>query len=109
MIWYVQYLPEALKDLRNLDGSQRKLVRAAIEKVSTNPLPASEGGFCKPLGSKQGNNLTGLYKIKLRAAGLRIVYTIIRTENSMVIVVIGARADDEVYEIAKKRNDKYEL
>jgi hypothetical protein len=29
-----------------------------------------------------------------------VVYKIIRTESEMLIVVVGARADDEVYEMA---------
>lgn len=109
MSWTVKYLPEAVKDLRNLDGSPRKLVRKAIDKVSENPLPASEGGLGKPLGNKGDNNLTGLLKIKLRSAGIRIVYKIIRQDNDMIIIVIGAREDDEVYDIAKQRAAKHNL
>ena len=33
----------------------------------------------------------------------------IRTETEMLIVVIGARADDEVYQIAEKRAHKKQL
>ena len=71
--------------------------------MSANPLPASEGGYGKPLGNKGGNNLTTLLKIKLRGPGIRVVYELVRTETSMLIVVVGAREDDEVYEIASKR------
>lgn len=109
MSWTVKYLPEALKDLRALDGSPRKLVRKAIDKVSENPLPVSEGGLGKPLGNKGDNNLTGLLKIKLRSAGIRIVYKIIRQDNDMIVIVIGAREDDEVYDIAKQRATKHNL
>ncbi len=105
----VFYLPEAEKDLIKLDGSSRLLVRKAIDKVSSNPLPASSGGFGKPLGSKSAGDLTGFLKIKLRASGLRIVYKLIKQDNDMLIVVIGARADDEVYETAEKRAEKYNL
>ena len=35
MSWEVRYLPEVLDDFRALDGSQRILVRKAIEKVRT--------------------------------------------------------------------------
>ena len=45
MNWQVQYHPDALKDLKKLDGSQQVLVKKAIRKVSGNPLPASEGGY----------------------------------------------------------------
>ncbi len=109
MSWKINYLPEAVKDLRNLDGSQRKLVRKAIDKVSENPLPISEGGYGKPLGNRGNNNLTGLLKIKLRSAGIRVVYKIIRQDNDMMIIVIGAREDDEVYDIASKRVTKYDM
>ncbi|MCC8048289.1 MAG: hypothetical protein LIO52_04230 [Oscillospiraceae bacterium] len=51
MSWEIKYLPEAVKDLRSLGGSPRKLVRRAIEKVSKNPLPVSEGGLGKPPGN----------------------------------------------------------
>lgn len=109
MNWTVDYLPEAVQDLRELDGSQRLLVRKAIAKVSKNPLPAIEGGYGKPLGNKGGNDLTGFLKIKLLSAGLRIVYTLIRKDDQMLVVVIGARADDEVYDIAEKRAEKHNL
>lgn len=106
MSWRVVYLPEAEKDLKSLDGSQRILVLKAIKKVSTNPLPMEEGGYGNPLGNHAATKLTGLLKVKLKAAGIRIVYKLIRTETEMLIVVIGARADDEVYETAQNRTKK---
>ncbi|MCD7810324.1 MAG: type II toxin-antitoxin system RelE/ParE family toxin [Ruminococcus sp.] len=109
MNWKVLYLPEAQKDLRNLDGSQRILVLKAIKKIQTNPLPFTEGGYGKPLGNKNGNDLSGFLKVKIKAAGLRIVYKIIRLENTMLIVVIGAREEMEVYETAQRRIEKNEL
>ncbi len=72
----------------------------------TNPVSIYEGGYGKPLGNKGGTDLTGLFKIKLRNAGLRIVYKIIKTETTMIVIVIGARSDDEVYNIAEKRYKK---
>ena len=105
MNWDVHYSDEAKADLRDLDGSQRKAVLKAITKVSQNPLPTSEGGYGKPLGNKHGNDLTGLCKIKLVKEGIRIVYALIRTETTMKIIVIAARADDEVYELAAQRKE----
>ena len=95
--------------LAALAGNQRLLVAKAIKKVQQNPVSTYEGGYGKPLGSKGGTDLSGLFKIKLKAAGLRIVYKLIRTETEMLIVVIGARADDEVYQIAEKRTRKKQL
>ena len=70
----LKFLPEAQKDLKNLAGNQRLLVGKAIEKVRQNPVSIYEGGYGKPLGNKSGNDLSGLFKIKLRNAGIRVVY-----------------------------------
>ena len=109
MKWKLSYLPEAARDLKNLDGSQRVLVAKAINKVLENPLPDYEGGYGKPLGNKSGNDLSSFLKIKLKNAGIRVVYKLIRTETEMLVVVIGARADSEVYDMAQHRSRKYSL
>lgn len=109
MNWKVKYLPEAVKDMKNLAGNQQLLIAKALKKVSQNPLPENEGGYGKPLGNHNDSKLAGLLKVKLKSAGLRIVYKLVRTETEMLIVVIGARADDEVYDTAQKRADKHDL
>jgi len=103
MSYCVEYHPDAKKDRAALDVSVRKQVERAICKVAQNPLPKNQGGYGTPLGNKRGNNLTGLCKIKLLKLGIRVVYQVIRTDEIMKIIVIAARADDEVYEIAAKR------
>lgn len=109
MSWYIKYLPEALEALRKLDGSQKNLIRKAIQKVCKNPLPEYEGGYGKPLGNKNNMNLSGFLKVKLRGAGLRIVYQLVQHEDSMLVIVIGAREDDEVYEAAVNRIAEHDL
>lgn len=109
MSWGIKYLPEALEDLRKLDGSQKILVRKAIQKVLQNPVPKSEGGYGKRLGHKNNVNLSGFLKVKLKGAGLRIVYKLIRRDGDMLVVIIGAREDEEVYAIAEKRINKNNL
>jgi len=109
MKWEIFYLPEAQKDLQALDGSQRKLILKALQKVQQNPLSIYDGGYGKPLGNKSGNDLTGFLKVKLKACGFRIVYKLIQVDDAMLIVVIGAREDAAVYEIAQKRIKKHEL
>ncbi len=107
MNWTLKFLPEAKEDLKELAGNQRILVLKAIEKVRQNPLSIYEGGYGKPLGNKNDNDLSGFLEIKLRGAGLRVVYKVIKTETEMLVVVIGARADDEVYQLAGKRIKKH--
>lgn len=109
MKWDIQYLPEVEKDLKALSHNQVISVRKALEKVRQNPLPQEEGGYGKPLGHKSSTNLTGFLKIKLRKEGIRIVYTTIHTDTAMLIIVIGIREDNAVYEAAQNRIIKNKL
>ena len=83
MAWTIKYIAEAEEDLKKLDHSQRLQVLKAITKVSANPLPNSEGGYGKPLGSHLSGNLTGYFKIKLLKLGIRVVYGLIREKGVM--------------------------
>lgn len=106
MAWDVEFLPEAIDDLHRLDGSVRKRVLKAIQKVSTNPLSQQQGGYGKPLGHRSAIDLVGLFKVKLRADGIRIVYRLQRVEDSMLVVVVGVRNDLDVYREAERRRKK---
>ena len=64
MSWILEYLPEAEKDLKALDGSQRLLVLKAIKKVQQNPLPAEENGYGKDLGNHR-SKITNRIKINI--------------------------------------------
>ena len=105
MTWAIKYLPEAQDDLESFNKSTQITIKKAIKKVQQTPLPQSENGYGKPLGRKHGKNLTNFLKIKLLREGIRIVYKLVRTESQMLIVVIGIREDDEVYDIAEKRKN----
>ena len=109
MTWDLDFLPEARRDIQHLERSQQVIVRKALCKVCENPLPQSEGGYGKPLGNKRGLNLTNLLKIKLKSEGIRIVYKLIRTDSGMLVLVVGIREDEAVYEAADKRRAKHGL
>lgn len=104
--WKVSISDEAKNEYHKLDGSIRKQVLAGIIKVSRAPLP-SPNGYGKPLGNKNGNNLTGFFKIKYRGIGIRVVYTLVPTKSIMNIVVISERDDNYCYELASKLYFKY--
>ena len=109
MSWKLNYLPEVRKDIMSLSRNQQVIVEKAIKKVKENPLPQIEGGLGKPLGNKHGTDLTNMMKIKLRGEGIRIVYKLVRTETQMLVIVVGVREDEEVYKIAERRKNKYQL
>ncbi|WP_297778007.1 type II toxin-antitoxin system RelE family toxin [Blautia sp.] len=109
MTWSVEFLEEAKKDMKKLERSASLQVLKGIQKVSRNPLPVQEGGYGKPLGNKNGANLTNLLKIKFRDLGIRVVYKVERVEDVMKIIVVSARTDEQVYREAARRREKYEL
>lgn len=109
MKWQIEYLEEAKKDLKKLDRSAQIIVLKGIDKVSENPLPVQQGGYGKPLGNKSGTNLTNLLKIKFRDIGIRVVYKVEYTATVMKIIVISARADEQVYIEVTKRRTKHDL
>jgi mRNA interferase RelE/StbE len=106
MTWKVQIVDEARKELSKMEGSLKKQVLAGIRKVSKAPLP-SPNGYGKPLGNKNGNDLTGFFKIKYRGIGIRVVYTLVVDELCMNIIVISQRDDNYCYELAGKLYQKY--
>jgi len=102
-MWKVVYLKDALEDLKKLDKSRRLQVVKKINQVALNPLPINEGGYGEPLGNFSAARLSGFCKIKLRKSGIRVVYRLEVNNNEMIIIVVSARADNEVYLTAKKR------
>ena len=64
MNWQVEWLDEAKKDMRKLGKAEQIQVLKGIEKVRTNPLPTSQGGYGKPLRNAERTKLSRLCKIK---------------------------------------------
>ena len=109
MNWSVEFLEEAKRDMKRLDHSAQIQVFKGIQKVVRNPVSIHEGGYGKPLGHHNGNDLSGLFKIKFRDLGLRVVYKAEMVDSRMKIIVVSARSDDQVYREAAKRRSKYDL
>ena len=109
MSWNIRYLDEVDGDFKKLDGSQKIKVRKAIKRTLTNPLPHSEGGYGIELGHKGGINLTNCLEIKLRGEGLRVIYKLIRTETEMLVIIVGLKEDEEVYDEANERITQHGL
>lgn len=106
MAWKTRITKEARHEFQSLDGSLKRQVLAGIKKVAQAPLP-SPNGYGKPLGNKNGKNLTGFFKIKYKGIGIRVVYTLVIKETTMNIVVISERDDNYCYNLAMKMYEKY--
>ena len=97
--WTVRYSKLARADLKKFNDSQQEQIAVLINRFSYNPLPKSEGGYGNPLSGE----LAGYLKIKMLDLGVRILYTLKRRKGRMIVVLIGMRRDDEVYNIALER------
>lgn len=101
----IDYIAPALRDLKKLNPSVAREVLRKIEHVAQNPRATHEGGYGHPLSG----SLSGYFKIKLLSRGLRVIYRLKEVEGAMVIIVIAARADGEVYEIAEQRIHRFKI
>lgn len=107
--WSLRYLPEAEKDLKELDRSVQARAVRAINRVLTNPLSRHLGGYGDALSNQNDAQLAGLCKVKLRKDGIHIVYKAVEQDGEMIVIVVGARADNEVYREAAKRRSAHGL
>ena len=102
-------LTETFSQCRANRVARNAVTSANLQKVARNPVSIHEGGYGKPLGHHNGNDLSGLFKIKFRDIGLRVVYKTEMVDSRMKIIVVSARSDDQVYREAARRRAKYDL
>lgn len=91
----LKFLPTALKEWKKLDSSIQIQLKKKLKERLLNPyVPASRlHGF------------ESHYKIKLRSSGYRLVYEIIEDEIVVLVVAVGKRDKNLVYQKASKRKE----
>lgn len=93
MTYRLEFLPSARKEWNKLGATLRKQFKKKLADRLTQP-------------RVQADALRGMpdhYKIKLRAAGYRLVYRVEDQRITVVVVAVGKRERSEVYDAAKKR------
>ncbi|WP_175891583.1 type II toxin-antitoxin system RelE family toxin [Burkholderia cepacia] len=92
MAYELRFVPEALEDWANLDGSVKSLFKTALKKRLK--VPRVPGSALRP-------PLVDCYKIKLRGVGFRLVYLVRDggTPPDIVVLAVGRR-DGGIYEAA---------
>lgn len=93
MSYELGFLQEALKEWRKLDSTTREQFKAKLAERLVNPREPS----AKLSGHKDR------YKIKLRSAGYRQVYEVRDSEVIVLVVAVGKRERNAVYQVAAKR------
>ncbi len=94
MIFELGFVADALKEWRGLDNSTREQFKRKLAERLGNPRVPS----AKLSGHKDR------YKIKLRAAGYRLVYEVRDASLMVVVVAVGRRDKNAVYRAAAGRS-----
>jgi len=93
MTYRLQFHEDAVREWRKLDSSVRRQFEKKLVGVLQNPrIPA--------------NALSGMkdcYKIKLRKAGVRLIYEVEDAIITISVIAVGKRDKDAVYKMALDR------
>ncbi|MGO4523620.1 type II toxin-antitoxin system RelE/ParE family toxin [Microvirga sp. 2MCAF35] len=93
MIYKLEFLPSALKEWSKLGSTLREQFKKKLaERLKEPRIPADAL-----------RNMADHYKIKLRAAGYRLVYRVNDDTITVLVVAVGKREGAEVYRSARKR------
>lgn len=82
------FVPSALREWKELDGSVKEPLRKLLRKRLDNPH--------MPGGALHGE-LEGYYKIKLRKQGYRLVYCVEDDRLVVMVMAVDKRESGEVY------------
>lgn len=94
MIFEIEFDERALKEWNKLDKAIREQFKKKLKKLQGNPHIKS---------ARLHGDLSGCYKIKLRASGFRLVYQVLDDEIVILVIAIGKRDDEQAYETASQR------
>ena len=93
MSYELEFLPSALKEWQKLDNSIKVKFKKKLSERLENPKVTKD----KLRGYED------VYKIKLRDVGYRLAYQVKDDEIVVLVLVVGKRENNEIYEILKDK------
>ncbi|MDY0361440.1 MAG: type II toxin-antitoxin system RelE/ParE family toxin [Desulforegulaceae bacterium] len=93
MIYKLKFLPIALKEWNKLDNAIKKQLKKKLEEVIQNP----------KIQANRLRKFENHYKVKLKSSGYRLVYEVIDDQVVVLVIAIGKREGNKIYEVAKLR------
>ena len=93
MSYELEFLPGALKEWQKLDNSIKVQFKKKLSERLENPKVVKD----KLRGYED------VYKIKLRDIGYRLAYQVKDDEIVVLVLVVGKRENNEVYEMLKDK------
>jgi mRNA interferase RelE/StbE len=94
----VNLYPDAVEDIAELDGAERRRVFKALEKLKTEP---------EKRGAPLGSGLATFRKLVVGNRQIRIVYRVEENGDAAVVWVVASRVDSECYKLAMGRLARY--
>jgi len=91
----LEFLPSALKEWKKLGSSVREQFLKKLAERLSNP----------HIAAARLSEMPDCYKIKLRAAGYRLVYQVEDDKLIVIVIAVGRRDRNLVYKIAAGRLD----
>lgn len=98
MSYSLEFKKSALKEWKKLGHTIKEQFKKKLQERLQNPHVPSAALS----GSKN------LYKIKLRQAGYRLVYSVNDTTITVTVIAVGKRNRNEIYDVALNRRDESE-
>lgn len=93
MTYELKFERRALKEWESLGHPVRQQFKKKLAERLKNP----------HVPSARLHGRHNRYKIKLRSSGYRLVYDVLEDKLILLVIVVGKRADNEVYNLANKR------
>ncbi|PJG84094.1 type II toxin-antitoxin system RelE family toxin [Caviibacterium pharyngocola] len=94
MAYSIKVHNDFVEELNKLDPAIKQQLRKKLDKVIENPhIPKN----------RLSGELHNCYKIKLRKAGVRLVYQVNDDEIYILLLTVGKREDNEAYNTALTR------
>ncbi len=87
MSYKLKFIPSARKQWDKLDNSIKSQLRKKLRAVLENP----------HVTKNKLRDYAGLYKIKHRSSGFRLVYEVDDSVVTVTVVTLGKRSKNEVY------------
>lgn len=93
MNYKLKFIPSALKEFKKLDNSVKNVFKNKLQERLKNPHVPS----AKLRGFKN------VYKIKIKSPGYRLVYEVFDEEIYILVLTVGKRENNEIYQKLIKR------
>lgn len=93
MSYELEFMPKALKEWQKLDSNTKEQFKKKLAKRLENPKVPKD----------KLRDFDNVYKIKLKSLGYRLAYEVIDERLVVLVLVVGKRENNAVYDELAKR------